>query len=73
MGVVGSSNMDMRSFGLNYEVSLMITRGNLIRQLSEVTDTYRACSIELTLEEWNKRGYARRYIDNVMRLTSALQ
>lgn len=73
VGVVGSSNMDMRSFGLNYEVSLMITRGNLIRQLSEVTDTYRACSIELTLEEWNKRGYARRYIDNVMRLTSALQ
>ena len=30
-------------------------------------------STELTLEEWNKRGFIRRYVDNAMRLTSALQ
>jgi len=27
----------------------------------------------LTLDEWNNRSYARRYVDNIMRLTSALQ
>ena len=73
VGVVGSSNMDMRSFGLNYEVSLMVTRGDIVDSLVELTDEYKANSIELTLDEWNKRSLARRYIDNVMRLTSALQ
>lgn len=73
LAVVGSSNMDMRSFGLNYEVSLMVARGNLITQLNETAAAYLAVSPELTLERWNERGWGRRYVDNVMRLTSALQ
>lgn len=73
VGVIGSSNMDMRSFGLNYEVSLMVTRGDIVDSLTELTEEYKANSVELTLEEWNTRSLARRYIDNVMRLTSALQ
>ena len=73
VGAVGSSNMDMRSFGLNYEVSLMITRGNIIAQLDDLTNEYLHNSTELTLDEWNNRSYARRYVDNIMRLTSALQ
>lgn len=73
VGAVGSSNMDMRSFGLNYEVSLMITRGNIIAQLDDLTTEYLRNSTELTLDEWNNRSYARRYVDNIMRLTSALQ
>ncbi|WP_370513905.1 cardiolipin synthase [Corynebacterium sp. zg331] len=73
IAVLGSSNMDMRSFGLNYEVSLMVVRGNLIEQLTELTAAYHSVSTELTLERWNRRGFARRYVDNVMRLTSALQ
>ena len=73
VGVVGSSNMDMRSFGLNYEVSLMMTRGNIIAQLDDLTNEYLRNSTELTLDEWNNRSYARRYVDNIMRLTSALQ
>ena len=32
-----------------------------------------ALSRELTLEEWNKRPLAQRWLDNVMRLTSAVQ
>lgn len=70
---LGSSNMDMRSFGLNYEISVVATSGNLVSDLDALTSEYRANSIELTLEKWNERGFGRRYIDNVMRLTSALQ
>lgn len=73
VGTFGSSNMDMRSFGLNYESSLMIARGDLLDQLNELGRTYRSVSRELTLEQWNRRGFFRRYIDNVMKLTSALQ
>ncbi|MFP7365966.1 cardiolipin synthase [Corynebacterium callunae] len=73
LGVVGSSNLDMRSFGLNYEVSMMIAKGNLIQDLNRLTTQYLEKSIRLTLDKWNQRSWGRRYVDNVMRLTSALQ
>ncbi len=73
LGTVGSSNMDMRSFGLNYESTLMITHGDIIDDLNRLADAYFAVSRVLTLEEWNKRGFFRRYVDNVMKLTSAIQ
>lgn len=73
VGTYGSSNMDIRSFGLNYESTLMIAHGNLLDQLNELGGIYRSVSRQLTLEEWNRRGFFRRYIDNVMKLTSALQ
>ncbi len=71
--VMGSSNMDMRSFGLNYEVSLLTTGGDLVPQIAEVIAGYRQASSELNLEEWEKRPLRRRYMESVMRLTSALQ
>lgn len=73
VGVLGSSNLDMRSFGLNYEISLLVARGNLIDELSELAETYRAQSTLLTEEVWSQRPLLKRYVDNVMRLTSALQ
>ncbi len=71
--VLGSSNMDMRSFGLNFEVSVMGFGGNFVRDIREVEDKYREISRELNLEEWSARPLRKRYVDNVMRLTSALQ
>ena len=41
--------------------------------LSELGTCYLAVSRELTLERWDQRPWYRRYIDNVMKLTSALQ
>ena len=72
-GVMGSSNMDMRSFGLNYEISLLTTGGDLVDDISAVIDDYREKSHELTIEEWEKRPWPRRYMESVMRLTSSLQ
>lgn len=71
--VMGSSNMDMRSFGLNYEISLLTTGGDLVGDIAEVVAGYQQASRELTLEEWEKRPLIRRYMESVMRLTSALQ
>ena len=71
--VMGSSNMDMRSFGLNYEISLLTTGGDLVDDIVEVVAGYQEVSRELTLEEWEKRPLRRRYMESAMRLTSALQ
>jgi cardiolipin synthase A/B len=73
VAVLGSSNMDMRSFALNYELSLMLVGPDVVRRMREVEDAYRARSRRLTLEEWGERSPRLRYVDNVMRLTAALQ
>ena len=71
--VMGSSNMDMRSFGLNYEISLLTTGGDLVDDIVDVVADYQDVCRELTLEEWEKRPWPRRYMESVMRLTSSLQ
>lgn len=73
VAVVGSSNMDMRSFALNYELSTMLLGSDIVSRLRAVEDTYRVLSRELTLQEWGARPWRSRYVDNVMRLTAALQ
>ena len=71
--VLGSSNMDLRSFALNYEVSLMMLDQDVVMRMRRIEDGYRALSRELTQQEWSGRSRGSRYVDNVMRLTSALQ
>jgi cardiolipin synthase A/B len=73
MAVIGSSNMDMRSFALDYEISLFGFGSDLISGLKRVAETYRETCAELTEAEWAKRHWFQRYLDNVMRLTSAVQ
>jgi cardiolipin synthase len=73
VAVLGSSNMDMRSFGLNYEVSLMLLGPEVVTEMRKVEDHYRSISKELLLEDWLTRSRGAAYLDNVMRLTAALQ
>ena len=73
VAVLGSSNMDLRSFALNYEVSLMLLGPDIVGRMRCVENTYRSLSRELTAAEWSTRSRGSRYVDNLMRLTSALQ
>lgn len=73
VAVIGSSNMDMRSFGLNMEVSLLVRGEEFVTEMREVEDQYRALSRELTLEEWRQQPLRSTVLDNLARLTSALQ
>ena len=72
VAVIGSSNMDYRSFALDYEVMLMGFGGDLVAALQRNDADYRAVSRELSLEEWSKQPGWKRWIDNVCRLTSAV-
>nr|WP_208382452.1 cardiolipin synthase [Microbacterium ulmi] len=73
VAIVGSSNMDMRSFGLNLEISMLVRGEEFITQMRSVEAEYRALSRELTLEEWEKQPLRSTVLDNLARLTSALQ
>ena len=73
VAVIGSSNMDERSFGLNFEVSLLVRGEEFVDELRAVEDDYREHSRELTLEEWRGQPLRSTVLDNLARLTSALQ
>ncbi|TFC99506.1 cardiolipin synthase [Cryobacterium sinapicolor] len=73
VAVIGSSNMDIRSFVLNYEVSLMVRGRTFVDRMREVEAGYREVSRELTLADWNKEPRSKTALDGLARLTSALQ
>ncbi|MBF4571513.1 cardiolipin synthase [Herbiconiux sp. VKM Ac-1786] len=73
VAVIGSSNMDMRSFSLNMEVSLMVRGRDFVTAMRGVEDGYRTVSRELTLDEWHKQPLRSTILDNLARLTSGLQ
>lgn len=73
VAVIGSSNMDIRSFELNMEVSLLVRGASFVREMRLAEDDYRRNSRELTLEEWLRQPLRSTVLDNLARLTSALQ
>ncbi|MCH1882140.1 phospholipase D-like domain-containing protein [Agrococcus sp. ARC_14] len=73
VSVIGSSNIDMRSFGLNFEVSMLIEGASMVDQLQATADGYRRQSTTLTLESWMARPRITQAFDSIARLTSALQ
>ncbi|SEB85452.1 cardiolipin synthetase 2 [Paramicrobacterium humi] len=73
VAVLGSSNMDMRSFGLNLEISLLVRGEDFVRDMRSIEDEYRSKSRELSLDEWLKQPLRSTVLDNLARLTSALQ
>lgn len=73
VAVIGSSNMDIRSFELNMEISLLVRGASFVREMRAVEDGYRSESRELTLDEWMTQPLRSTVLDNLARLTSALQ
>ncbi len=73
VAVIGSSNMDMRSFTLNLEISVMVHGRTFVDELRTLENQYRENSRELTLEEWQDRPLRSVVLDNLARLTSTGQ
>lgn len=73
VAVIGSSNMDMRSFGLNLEISMLVRGEEFVAEVRDLEAEYRSLSRELTLEEWLQQPLRSTILDNLARLTSALQ
>lgn len=70
--LIGSSNMDIRSFRLNAEVTLLAWDRDVAASLREHQERYFAGSEELTLEAWSGRPLWEKVIENLARLVSPL-
>ena len=66
--VVGSTNFDNRSFGLNDEVNVAILQKALAARLEADVAADLACSTAVTLEHWRRRALAERAFASVARL-----
>ena len=55
------------------EVSLLVRGASFVREMRAVEDGYRRNSRELTLDEWLTQPLRSTILDNLARLTSALQ
>lgn len=73
VSLIGSSNLDIRSLSLHMELSVLVHDPDLTQWMRQVEDRYRCASRELTLDEWMQRPSRHQILDNLMRLTSALQ
>ena len=49
VAIIGTSNMDMRSFGLNLELPMLVRGADFVERLREVESQYRDASRQLTL------------------------
>lgn len=72
LGIVGSSNVDLRSFQLNEEVTLLLHDPASVAALETVQGRYIADSKPLELDEWVKRGRPVMVAENLARLVSPL-
>lgn len=72
IAVIGSSNMDIRSFSLNMEVMMLVRGESFVAQMREVEQGYRDVGRELTLEQWRREPVKATFLDGLARLTSAV-
>ncbi len=70
--VLGSSNMDIRSFALNEEVNLIIYNRTLTAQMHAQQERYFRHAAQISLKKWRDRPWPVRVAQNVARLISPL-
>ena len=73
IAVVGSSNIDIRSFELDLEVSLVLYDKKSVADLRTIEKRYIQNSSQINLKKWLKRPLRLKSLDSVARLTAALQ
>lgn len=72
LGFVGSSNFDIRSFALNFEINMILYGKTENVGIHKVHDSYIADSHRITTEDWGKRGRISVALESLTKLFSPL-
>lgn len=72
LSIVGSANMDIRSFDLNFELNATVYDEKVHGQLKDAFEKDIADSVEITLAEWEKRSRLKKMGESFCRLISAI-
>lgn len=69
---VGTANIDVRSFRLNFEVNAFIYDCQISHELAEIFEKDILDSRELTLEHYDNRSYGIKFKESISRLLSPI-
>jgi cardiolipin synthase A/B len=69
---IGSSNFDIRSFALNFEINLLFYGREVAEQLRRQQGLYLRDSFQLTADRWARRSTGKTLFQNIARLLSPL-
>lgn len=72
LALITSANLDMRSFWLNFEVSMFVYDRDFAGMLRFLQTKYLGQSHRVHLDEWRRRPFWRRFSDNVAQLLGPL-
>lgn len=72
VALIGSSNVDIRSFVLNAEVSLVAYSRDVVARLRAEQERYFAASVQLSSAAWAERSPVGKFAENLARLLSPL-
>ena len=72
VALIGSSNLDIRSFALNAEVSVLICDRTVVAALRRIQEGYLARSDRVTIDERQRLRLGQRALENLARLTDSL-
>lgn len=70
MALVGSPNMDYRSFQLHFESAALLYDMPVVEELLEDMDAVMAQSALYTMEDWKKRSWLRRTFASLLKLAA---
>jgi cardiolipin synthase len=70
--LIGSANLDMRSFNLDFELSVMLYGKQVTTQLREIQMEWIAQSDKVDLAAWRSRGEFTQYFERAVALLSPL-
>jgi cardiolipin synthase len=73
VAVIGSSNLDIRSFELDQEVTLVMYDKKVVQQLRKIEHRYAANSSQVNPYSWARRPFYLQSLDTLARLTAVLQ
>ena len=72
LSVIGTANLDQRSFDLNFEINALVFDGNLAKQLRSTFLNDLEASKKLEYESWKKRPYLTRLLERSLRMLAPL-
>ncbi len=72
LALLGSSNLDVRSFYLNFELNVLMYGSTVTRKLRQLQQGYLKDAVSVDLDQWRKRPARLRYAERTAALLSPL-
>ena len=72
VAMLGTVNMDKRSFWINFEVSMFLYDTKTVNDIQRLQHTYTQSSTPINPDQWSKRSIPSRLLDNLAQLISPI-